>query len=404
VSGHSADQKERAERKDPLVRFVVGCAIVAAILGALAVAMVALVGWQLTRDVSPERPPETFLVGDETRYFRLDLKPGDPGMVALFEHLEAINDATRHDLLRGTFLESLPLPRRRARLDQLAPLTLEVAIAMTDPSSGLQKAKTWAARGTFSHGVLGMRATIAMMRWAFTHKSSKGRATVVDGVDVTEVRDAETQFAVATLGNRLIVASDEDRMRSVLAAATPSQRGGRAEVSALEDAVKLEGENARGFVSRLRTGDLANPVLIDAAAASFDVNDHDELVFRIAVRDNPAGEERKLFRGTREECIALASVFLPGIPEEAITLDGDGAQRIASGPLTFTGRIPGLSTRIAAWVAQATAHPGRGRLHWSTGWEMPFAIPPPPSPPPPSGPRTGTPAAPPREETPKPPR
>ena len=103
--------------KDPVLRFLAGCAVVVAILAAIVGGVALLIGWNLSRDEAPGRAREAFLVGDETRYWCVDLKPDDVGLAALFTRFNDINEATRRDLVRGTFLEAIPFPHRRARLD-----------------------------------------------------------------------------------------------------------------------------------------------------------------------------------------------------------------------------------------------------------------------------------------------
>ena len=126
--------------KDPVVRFLGGCAIVAAVFSAIVVCVAVGVGWNLTRDPAPGRARESFLMGDESRYWCLDMKPDDAGLRNFLERLNAVSENTRRRVLHGTFLETIPLPHRRARLEDIAPLTLEGSLFLSDPANGPQVA------------------------------------------------------------------------------------------------------------------------------------------------------------------------------------------------------------------------------------------------------------------------
>jgi len=371
-------------QKDPLVRFFWGCALVAAVLVALLIGIALAVSWQLTRDQAPGRPIESFLLGDETRYWRVDLKSDDAGLAALFSRINEINDDRRRALLEGTFLEHIPLPSRRARLSELAPLTVELALVMSEPASGPPTPVAWTARGTLSRGLLKMRAVLKVISWVARPRAEDGGPIDVDGIAVTRIGPG---VALATVGNRVLAASDADRMRLVLLsakAATPLQDP---RLATLHESVRTPGEDAWAFTTGPNLG-----------AASFDVTEADELVFGVAVAAGGA------FDGSHDACLAVASAFLPHIPVDAVEIDAGGARTTPAGDRTFTGRITGLSKRLAA-LAELRSSPRfkeRGRFPGETG--SPSAIPTPPSPPPPADPRSGTPAATPRGGSPKPPR
>ena len=367
--------------KDPLVRFVAGCAIVAAVVIALIVCVVVAVGFRLTRDESPGHPQEAFLLGDETRYWRADLRVDDAGLAALFKRISEVNDERRRALLRGTFLEGIPLPSRKARLDELAPLTVEIGVVMGESGGAAAHPVAWTGRGTFSRGMFKMRALIKLFRW-LGKPGAKADEIIVDGVPVSTIGPG---LAVATVGNRVLVASDTSRMQTVLQTAKGGQPADEPKWLALHDGVKLSGEDAWAFAKDVGGG----------AAASFDVDDRDELVVRIAVADGGA------FDGTLASCRAVASSFLPRMPAEVIDIDGNAAADPARGARTFTARITGLSKRFAALVALSTDPKLR---EWKSAPETPSASPIPPSPPRPAGPRSDTPAEPKREGNPKPPR
>jgi hypothetical protein len=394
--------------QDPVVRFLGGCAIVAAVFAAIVVCVAVGVGWNLTRDPAPGRARESFLLGDESRYWCVDLKPDDAGLRSFLERLNAVSENTRRRVLRGTFLEMIPLPHRRARLEDIAPFTLEGSLILSDPANGPQVPLGWAARGTFSHEVLRMRAALKGMRWLLGRDPTKGTTIDVDGVAVTEVRDNGAAFAIANVGNRVLATSDASRMRSVLrSSAEPSLEGLRA----LHDDVELKGEDGWAFVSRVRVGGLSDPVVVPGAVASFDVTERDELAFRVAVRSGASTDEARVFRGSREECLALISTFLPVFRSDAIELDAEGARPGAGGSTVFSGRIPVLSkylpelpNRITEFALKASAKRLEREAQPPPEPGAPSAIPIPPSPPPPAGPRTGTPGERTHGETPKPPR
>ena len=365
MSELGSDTPAVEKSKDPLVRFLWGCALVAAVLAALVVGLALAVGWQLTRDEAPGRPIEAFLLGDEARYWRVDLKPDDAGLAALLARFNEINDDRRRALLEGTFLEHVPIPSRQARLSDLAPLTLELALVMSDPADGPQVPVAWTARGTLSRGLWKARAALKLIGWVARPGATEGGRVDVDGIAVTRVGPG---FALSTVGNRVLAASDGDRMRHVLQSARGPSPLEDPRLAALHETIRSPGEDAWAFT----TG-------ATVAAASFDVTEGDDLVFRVAMAEGGA------FDASREACLALVSTFLPRMPLDAIEIDGTGGT-------TFTGRITGLSKRFAALV----------ELRTSPRW--PSAIPTPPSPPPPADPRSGTPGAPPREGSPKTPR
>ena len=379
-----------------MLRFLAGCAVVILFLGAIVVGGALLIGWRLARDEAPGRARETFFVGDEARYWCLDLKPDDKGLAALFARFDEINDATRRKMFRGTFLESFPLPHRRARLDDVAPLTLELALSTRGEPSGLPLPSGWAARGTFSRGLFKVRAGLKLMRYLVSRDPAKGGTFDVGGLTVTELHDEDAQLAIATVGNRVIATSGASRMRSVLQPSAAPQSARLTELRALREKVSIDGEDGWGFVAPMRLGGLSKPIAIGGATAAFDLNERDELVFRVIVLDAGSIDEENAFRGSREDCTVVASALLPGVPVGAIEIDGEGATRGDHPGIAFSGRISGVSTHLAELIGRATELRTRGR------WGTPSATPPPPSPPPSGDPRSETPSAPTREGIPTP--
>lgn len=394
------DSVDRAgvKTRDPLFRFLGGCAVVVAVVLVLVLLCAWYVGWSLSRDPSPGRKPESFLTGDETHYWCADLKSDDAGLQALFQRMDAIGEETRRKALHGTFLESVPLPRRHARLEDLAPLTLEGSLFMSDPSAKPDAEAGWAARATLSHDVLRLRATLKVMRWMMSRNPNKAQTIDVDGVAVTEVHDDHAAFALANLGNRVLAANDASRLRAVLGApASPPH----AALIALHRGIQLPGEDAWAFLSGARVGGLSNPLSIAAAAASFDIDDRDELLIRVAVTDQAAVPEGNPFRGTRDDCLAVASSFLPMFDRNAFEVDGDGAQPLHEGVKVFTARVRDLSKYLPEFPKRLAELMVRSAV---SARETPSATPNPPSPPSSGDRRTDTPGARKHEGIPKLPR
>jgi hypothetical protein len=395
VSGNGIENGTPSAQRDPLVRFLWGCAAVVAVIVAIVICGVVLIGWRLGRDEAPGRPTEAFLVGDESQYWRADLKADDAGLIAFFARLDEINDATRREIFRGTFLEGIPIPHRRARLDELAPFSIELGVSAGDRVSRSSKSTSWAARGTFSRGVFRLRAAVKLIRFLASRDATNADVVAVDGVEVTEIRGKNAAFALATVGNRLLVANDASRMREVLKASAGSEAQGLRAMLALHDGVALPGEDAWALIAATRVGDVSRSFAIEGAAASFDVNARDELAFRVVVADAPRPNEDNGFRGDREDCWAVVAALLPGVPRDAVEIDGEGARAGEHGGKVFTGRIAGLSSRLAALVARVKGLRPPG---------TPFAIPSPSPPGEPADRRTDTPEAPMRGGNPKPPR
>jgi hypothetical protein len=253
-----------------------------------------------------------------------------------------------------------------------------------------------------------MRAGVKLMRWMVSRDAANSKTIDVDGIAVTEVHHENASFALANVGNRVLVTNDSSRMRAVLGSPAELKFDG---LQALHEGVKLDGEDAWAFFSNTRLGGLSDPLVVSEAVASFDVTERDELAFRVAVTAGGTTDENRPFRATHDDCVTLVSTFLPVFKSEAIELDAEGAHAGAAGSTVFSGRIPVLSkylpdlpkhlaviavTSTAKWRAEQAQHPPAPGT--------PSANPIPPSPPRPVGPRTGTPGGPTHEGTPKPPR
>jgi hypothetical protein len=337
--------------------------VVIAGLGAIVLSGALLIGWRLARDEAPGRAPETFFVGDEARYWCLALRPDDKGLAALFARFDEINDATRRKVFSGTFLESFPLPQRRARLDEVAPLTLELALSTKGDASGLPAPSGWAGRATLSHGVFKIRAVLKVMRYLASRQPGKFGTLDVDGVTVTELHDEDVELAIATVGNRVIATSDASRMRAMLQPSAEPRSARLAELIALRQKVAIDGEDGWGFLAPMRLGGLSKPITIGGATASFDLNERDELAFNAIVLDASPIDEGNAFRGSPEDCRAVASAFLPGVPDDAIEIDEEGAKRGDHPGTQCSGRISGVSRQLAELLGRATELRRRGRKH-----------------------------------------
>jgi hypothetical protein len=373
---------------DPVFKFLAGCALVAGGLIALCVVVASFVAWKLVRDETPARAEESLPDGSETRYWCLDLRPGDAGVQALLDRAAEINDTTRRQVVRGTVLEGVPLPSRHARLDEIAPLKLEFSMFLTEPSKGPQTLQGWIGRGTISHSVLRLRAAVRLMGWLFARKSGAVEPIDIGGVHVMHAKGKDLEFAVATVGNRLLVTSDDERMRRLLDAPPRTPSSYAQEQDPLRKAVRLEGEDGWALERDLLTGDPSHPLAVARSAASFDFNEQDEVRFRIAVANG--------FPGSVDDCRAVASSYLVGLPPEMIEIDGDGATSLGQETKIFSGRVAEVSERLGALVERFSEKVEEKA--------RPSANPTPPSPPPRSDPRTGTPEGRPHAENPTPAR
>lgn len=353
--------------KDPALRILGGCALVGAGLVVLLVVAVTLIGWRLTRDETRGRAEEMFLTGDEARYWCFDLSPEDPGLAALGARVKASADEARDEALKNSPLRFLGVGGGRNPVDEMLPLKIEIAAAE----------EGWAARAAFSKGVLRIRAAMKVLRWV-AGRDLEGTATIrSDGVQITTFRDpgAGARFAITMVGNRVLLADDTDRLVRALSTSGGGAAAVHPSIPDLHESVRTDGEDGWAFAP-------------GPAVASFDVNEADELAFRIVALDAALDGDRAL---------ALARTMLPYFAEDAVRLDPDSPQRQGDGRWLVTGRIAGFSAKMRSAVlrfsAERTDEP-----------EEPSATPTPPSPPPSSGPRSGTDGAPTREGTPSPPR
>lgn len=360
MSGAPIDPGGPRTERDPVLRVIVGCAAVVGVLVVLAIVAIGLVGWNITRDRAPGRPVETLLVGDETRYWRFELKPDDPGLKALVDRMASSQEQARDQTLRDSPLRYVVPHGRRADLSQIAPLDLELALAPTG----------WTLRGTFTKGILRVRAAVTLMRWMIGRHQAPEAPAEIEGVPVATIFDPKRgkEIAMTTVGNRLLVSGASARLAKVLASdRAPGSGGVPEEIARLHDGVHLEGEIGWAFAE-------------GHEVASFALRDNDELDFRIVV---PADAATSL---DADRGLGVARAFLPYLPAEAFALDDGAPARRQDGARVVSGRITELSKRIEGTFLRFSA----SRTEPPSVPETPSAIPPPPSPPPSSDPRSGT--------------
>ena len=358
--------------KDPLARFLLGCALVVGGLAAVVVGGCGFFAWRLVREETPGRPVESILTGDETRYWCLDLSPDDPGIQALFTHLDRINAETRDQALENTPLRGLPIPTRHADVHQVLPLKLELAVA--NPG--------WAGRATVSRGGFRLRAGLKLMRWMLARDPQKAEVVDVDGVQVTFVHDNGKSAALATVGNRVLVADGVDRLRQLLAVPRERHAPRLAGISELHDAIRLDGEDGWAFAADTSVSGPRRPLPLLGAVASLDLVPDDAIRFRVEV---PAHDGAGLSTLSSEEAVAIVTSFLPGVPAEAVVLDPADPVLDGGRAWRIEGRVNELSRHLSRLVSESLS-----------------AIPRSPSLPPTPDRRSDTPAEPPRGGTPSP--
>jgi len=372
VSDASVPGGAPPRQTEPLTKFLLGCALVVGGLGALVVGGCGIFAWRLVRDENPGRPVETMLAGDETRYWSFDLKPDDAGIAALFARLQSINEESRDRALQNTPLRGLPFPTRQADPHEILPLKLELSVA---EDSG------WAGRVTMSRGTLRLRAGLKLMRWMISRDPAKAEIVDVDGVQVTLFHEGAVRAAVASVGNRVLVADGIERLRRLLTetGAGPVARLGG--ISELHDAIRLEGEDGWAFAADTSVPGPDRPLPLLGAVASFDLAADDALRFRIEV---PAGDGAGLSTLSADEAVAIVRSFVPRSSPEDIAIDA-GSPALDGHAWRIEGRISDLTRRLAKRLS-----------------ESPSAIPTPPSPPPTPDRRSDTPSAPRRGGSPNP--
>ena len=394
MAGYGPDGRPLPERKDPLTRFAVGCVVVVGVLVLLALVGATFVGWRLTRDEAPGRPVERLLLGDETRYWCWDLKPDDAGLIATLDRLERSADAPRDEALARSPLRVLGAFKGRGRFAASLPVKLELALKNPPGSESLSDLEGWSARLTVSRGVLRMRAALRLVRWLVTRDADAARVEEVDGVPVTTITDPRAGFtvALAAIGNRVLIASDVERVRRLLARDPPEASPAAELLEGLHEGVRLPGEDGWSFSRGIDVGGGSRTLRVAASVASFDVATDDALAVKVAVLEGGAEGWGKL---SAAEAVAIVQSHLLRLSADAMVVDQVVPPATPGAAWVVSARIPDLSTKAGVLFERFSASR-------ESGW--PSATPNPPSPPPPSGPRSDTPGASPREGTPTPAR
>src|SRR5262245_1128670 len=107
MSEYGPDGRPVAKTTDPVVKILIGCAIVAIRFLALVIVVGIGLGSRLTRDETPGRAREGFLLGDETAYWSIELRPDDPGVAASFQKLHDQAQMAREEALKNSPLHIL---------------------------------------------------------------------------------------------------------------------------------------------------------------------------------------------------------------------------------------------------------------------------------------------------------
>jgi len=394
MGGYGPDGRPLPAPRDPLTKFFIGCAVVAGALVLVALGGAVFVGWRLTRDDAPRRPVEAFLLGDETRYWCWDLKPDDAGLIATLDRLERSAEAKRDEALSRSPFRVLGALSRRGRLAASLPVKIELAIKSPPGSQALSDAEGWSARVTVSRGILRMRAAMKIIRWVVTRDPEAATVEEVEGVQVTTIAEPKSGItvAMAAVGNRVLFASDGERVRRLLSPEAPEPSPAVALLESLHESVRLPGEDGWSFARGVELGEAPRALRVAASAASFDVGTDDALAIKVAVLEGSGDAWGTLSPG---EALAIVESHLLRLSADAVVL-GEVVPPAAPGAAWIVAaRIPDLSTKAGALFRNLSAP------HAS---EWPSATPIPPSPPPPFDPRSDTPGAPPHEGIPTPAR
>jgi hypothetical protein len=373
MSEYGPDGQPIKKTTDPVVKILIGCALIAVGFLALVIVVGLGIGWRLTRDESPGRAPETFLLGDETAYWVLDLKADDPGVKEALQRIHEQSEAAREEALKNSPLAFLGSVRKPNQLAEMLPIKLELAKAPD----------TWAARVSFSRGTWRMRMGLKIMRWVFGRGAGKGATQAVDGVAVTTIPDPKGngEFAFAMVGSRLLIAGSSGRLTRALDTSHGVSGVKDPAIDGLHESVRQAGEDGWAFAP-------------GPSVASFDVNEQDQLRFVIAA---PASMDARELPAP-ERALERVHAFLPYFREGVIVLDESAPTVQPDGSWRITGKIDHVSEQLVAMFLRFSAK----RADRPSEPETPSATPTPPSPPTSSDPRSDTPGAPKRGESPTP--
>jgi hypothetical protein len=386
VSGYGPDGAPVKKESDPALKFLGGCALVVGALVAIVILVGGLAAWRLVRDETPGRPEETFSLPDDTAYGSFELRPDDPGLQALLQHLKEGAERLRRESGPQSPFAGLRMPRRNSDLAQIFPMRVELA----DGAAG------WAVRVTMSKQVLRLRAALKVMRWFMTRDGRQADSAEVDGVAMTTLRPhGEAIAAFAMVGDRLLVAEKSDRLHANLSSHREAE-GARGrppdETDAYHDAVRRSGELGWGFRLGIEAIADGRHRSVGRETASY-VLDADGVLDIAALFDLCDTCSLEILDAAAARTIVAA--VAPGVDPAAIVLAEGSPRRTGDRQWRIEATIPDVATKLEEAFAKAMAPPSR---------EPPSATPPPPSPGRTSGPRNGTRAAPPRGGTPTPPR
>jgi len=390
----------RRSGADPALKFLGGCALVVGGLAAVVLLIGSFVGWRLVRDETPGRPEEPFLTSNDTSYWCFDLRPDDPALVGLAEHMQSEAERTRTEALKGSPLAGFPFPHRRAELDRLLPLRVELAAS---PETARGGRSGWTARLALSKALFRVRAATRLMSWFATRDPKNGERLDADGVPLTVVHGQQgVDLSFAMVGNRFLAASDPDRLRTILTSVTHPTIEGIVAFPAPEQrhaAVRRDGETGWGIEDRFEVQDRDTNRAIETATASFQIGSDASVT--VSVRADGALDDLGP-DGAR----AIVARFIPGIDPAQVVLADGSPKPHGPGSWSIEGKVAEIHTHLFAplirAIERAEEEKTRRVSDREPGRETPSATPTPPSPSPRSGPRSGTREAPPHAGTPSP--
>lgn len=403
MSGYAPDGTPRKKDRDPALKILAGCAIVAGALIALIFIVAGVGGWLLVRDTTPPgRPEEPFLLGGDTAYWSFDLRPDDPGLAVVLAHLQDTGERLRRESAPQSPLAHLRIPRRDAELDQIFPVRVEAA----DGPSG------WAARFTMSKQVLRMRAALRVARWLMTRDARQAANDEVEGVTMTTLRPhGKAVASFAMVGPRFLVTERPGRLRDALsvhpvieASRAPAYLSGP-EIERRHEKVRRDGELGWGFAGRVELPGRRSADCVGQATASFALSPKGALdVVAVAEGQDSACELGSLDAAAARTIVAA---LLPRLDPESVVVKEGSLARGEDGAWRFEASIPDFPEQFQQALVRIAARDAAKRADDVSGFPEP-TVPSPtrprPSPGTTSGPRSGTRAAPPRGGSPTPPR
>lgn len=313
-------ERPAAPAPDPAMKWIAGCGFgCLALIVLLVVAGVALVSW-LGRE-GPPRPEEVLVDGAESMAFTLDLRPEDPAVIELLTGFQesAVKVRDAQSVVKiPPFFESL----RREDVRRNLPMRIDVARWGGEGDAPAP----WIVRLTLGQGAWKARFTMRLFSWMFSRGGAARRETV-DGVEILVVGGEEQAFAATAVGNRVLVAGEPAMLRRAL----EGGGGTSADRTALLEAVRIDGEDGRGYLRP------AGEPSVALAAASFDVASRDVMRFRAAVRSEEPPADPKAAARAMEERLAA---FL-GFNDLRVVREGE-PYWLDPRTLVLEGRVEGI--------------------------------------------------------------